>query len=401
MVILFGFPRQLDETHSNMLGPRPLLDRLPRALRWLLLVLGSALLAALLMLVRLPAALLLGPMLAAIALEAAGGGIRLPRTLLYVSQAVIGCMVARVMTPEILGIFAQRWPILLGVIVAVVAAAGVIGGVMSRWQVLPGTTAVWGMAPGAASAMVFMAGEFGADTRLVAFMQYLRVVLVASVATVVARLWVGPHAPAIALAWFPPLHALPFAETLAIALLGGVVGRVVKVPAGVFLVPMVLGSVLHSSGVVQLELPPWLLALSYAFVGWSIGLGFTRDILSHAVRALPQTLVAICALMAFAGGLAYLLVEAFGIDPLTAYLATSPGGSDSIAIIAVASRVDLSFVMALQTIRFVFLLLAGPAISRFVAARMVPRAARVTPRPPLARPDQTLAHVREDEGELD
>jgi len=372
------------------------LDAFPQPLRWLVLLGGSLLLAALLMLVRLPAAMLLGPMLAAIAVEAGGGGIRLPRSLLYVSQAVIGCMIARALTPEILRIFAHRWPILLGVILAVVAAASVIGAVMSRWRVLPGTTAVWGMAPGAASAMVFMAGEFGADTRLVAFMQYLRVVLVATFATLVARLWVGPHAPATQLNWFPALDTLAFAQTLAIAFFGGLIGRVARVPAGVFLIPMILGALLHSSGLVRLELPPWLLAVSYAFVGWSIGLGFSRDILAHAVRALPQTLAAIVLLMAFAGLLAAVLVEVFGIDPLTAYLATSPGGADSVAIIAASSHVDLSFVMALQTIRFVFLLLAGPAISRFVAGRIVPLPAA---RPALA--DEILVQVREDEGELD
>lgn len=85
-----------------------------------------------------------------------------------------------------------------------------------------------------------------------------------------------------------------------------------------------------------------------------------------------------------AGSLALLLVEAFGIDPLTAYLATSPGGADSVAIIAASSR-------------FVFLLLAGPAISRFVAGRIGPLPAAAQP----AAEDETLAQVREDEGELD
>jgi len=378
------------------------LERLPPPWRWLLLIAASMLVAAVFMAVRLPAALLLGPMIAAIALEAGGGGVHLPRPLLYFAQAVIGCMIARALTPQILAVFAQRWPIFLGVIGAVIVAASLIGAAMTRWRILPGTTAVWGMAPGAASAIVFMAGEFGADTRLVAFMQYLRVVLVATFATVVARLWIGPHPPPAALAWFPPLHWLPFVQTLAIALAGGLIGRVARVPAGIFLVPMVLGAVLHSSGVVHLELPPWLLAVSYACVGWSVGLGFTRDILAHAVRVLPQTLGAIVALMLFAGGLALILVEAFGVDPLTAYLATSPGGVDSVAIVAASSRVDLSFVMALQTVRFVFVLLAGPAVSRFVAARLAPRAARTADeRAPAARADPTLAHVREDEGELD
>lgn len=376
------------------------LESLPPPLRWLLLTVGSMLVAAVLMEIRLPAAFLLGPMLAAIALEAGGGGVHLPRALLYGAQAVIGCMIARALTPEILVVFEQRWPIFIGVIAAVIGTASLIGGAMTRWRILPGTTAVWGMAPGAASAIVFMAGEFGADTRLVAFMQYLRVVLVATFATVVARLWVGPHPPAAAVAWFPSLHALPFAETLAIALAGGMIGRVARVPAGVFLVPMVLGALLHSGGLVQLELPPWLLAASYACVGWSIGLGFTRDILAHALRALPQTLAAIVTLMLVAGGLALILVRAFGVDPLTAYLATSPGGVDSVAIVAASSRVDLSFVMALQTVRFVFVLLAGPAVSRFVAARLTPRTAATAVHAPAARDSATLAQVREDEGEL-
>ena len=39
------------------------------------------------------------------------------------------------------------------------------------------------------------------------------------------------------------------------------------------------------------------------------------------------------------------------IDALTAYLATSPGGLDSVAIIAVGSNADVPFVLALQTFR--------------------------------------------------
>ena len=43
--------------------------------------------------------------------------------------------------------------------------------------------------------MMIMAGAFGADARLVAFMQYLRVVLVAAVASLVARFWGRPTRP--------------------------------------------------------------------------------------------------------------------------------------------------------------------------------------------------------------
>jgi uncharacterized protein len=130
---------------------------------------------------------------------------------------------------------------------------------------------------------------------------------------------------------------------------------------------MVAGAVLHGSGVMTIELPPWLLAVSYAIVGWNIGLRFTRPILVHALRALPRVAASIFALIAICGGFAWGLTCVAGIDPLTAYLATSPGGADSVAIIAASSNVDVPFVMALQTLRFMVVLFAGPSLSRFIA----------------------------------
>ena len=75
------------------------------------------------------------------------------------------------------------------------------------------------------------------------------------------------------------------------------------------------------------------------------------------------------AAIAFSGGLAALLTVYAGFDPLTAYLATSPGGMDSIAIIAVSGHVDTPFVMTLQTVRFVLVLLTGPRLANFLAAK--------------------------------
>ena len=349
------------------------LGRLPRAGQWALLLAASALFAALLQMAALPAALLLGPMIAGILVGAGGGTIRVPRQPYFGAQAIIGCLIAGAITPAILVFFLRDWPLFLAVVLATLVASSVLGWLMSRWQVLPGTTGVWGSSPGAATAMVLMAEAFGADARLVAFMQYLRVVCVATAASLIARFWVDTGdtgAPAIV--WFPPVDALPFAGTLVLAGLGAVTGRLLQIPAGSMLVPLVAGAVLHSLGLIEIELPEWLLAVAYALIGWNIGLGFTRSVLVHAARALPQILLSIVALIAFCGGLACVLVRTLGVDPLTAYLATSPGGMDSIAIIAASSDVDLPFVMALQTVRFFLVVLLGPAVARFIARRSPP-----------------------------
>ncbi len=376
-----------------------LLARLPRAVQWATLLIGSVMLSGLLELAGLPAALLLGAMVAAILVGTNGGTVRVPRILYYAAQAVIGCMIARAITPAIVGTFLKDWPLFISVMLGVVVASSLLGWGLGRLGILPGTTAVWGLSPGAASVMMVMAEEYGADPRLVAFMQYLRVVFVAIAASVIARFVVHAHGTvATQIIWFPPLHWLSFGETVAIGLIGGIVGRLSRIPGGVVLVPMFAGASLHGTNLVTIELPPWLLAMSYAFLGWNIGLGFTRDILGHAVRVLPQVTLAIIALMLICGGLALVLVETVGVDPLTAYLATSPGGMDSVAIIAASTKVDVPFVLALQIVRFMVVLLIGPFISRFVASQL----GHQVPAPEKEGDSATaLARVKEDEAELD
>jgi membrane AbrB-like protein len=194
--------------------------------------------------------------------------------------------------------------------------------------------------------------------------------LVALTASLVARYFVhgAPVGPATA-AWFGPVAVLSLIETLALAFGGAALARLIRWPAATLLLPMALGSVLHATGLMTIELPPWLLACCYALMGWNIGLGFTRKILAHASRALPKIALSTIALIGFCGGLAFILTRELGIDPLTAYLATSPGGMDSVAIIAASTHVDLSFVMALQVVRFLIVLAIGPRLARFVAEK--------------------------------
>jgi len=208
--------------------------------------------------------------------------------------------------PSTLAMVGQNWAVFLAVVLATYGASLGLGYLMSRWKVLPGSTAVWGSAPGAASAMMLMAEAFGADPRLVAFMQYLRVVFVALAASLVARLWVGsgPGEHFDPRALVPAIQPGPFAQTLALVLAGAVIGRWLRLPAGPLLVPMVVGGLLHVTGLARFDLPPLLLALGYAFIGWRIGLGFTRDVIARAARAFLPIAASVVILILICGGLA-------------------------------------------------------------------------------------------------
>jgi membrane AbrB-like protein len=340
--------------------------------QWLLLGVLSVILATLLEWCDVPAALLIGPMLAGIAVGLNGTTVRTPAWSFVAAQGVIGAMIVGAIEPALFSTLLDGWHVILAVVLSTLAASSLLGAMVARWGSLPGTTAVWGSAPGAASAMVVMAEAFGADARLVAFMQYLRVIVVSISAAVIARLWVDVgDAAAAPVVWFPTIVLPDFAATLLIAFAGAFGGRLSGVPGATLLGPLVLGVALHLGLGLDLQLPEWLLAASYAVIGWSIGLRFTRPILIHAARSLPQIMGSILVLIAFCAVLGAVLSASFGVDPLTAFLATSPGGMDSVAIIAAASgRVDLSFVMTLQMTRFLIVLLAGPPLARAIARRI-------------------------------
>jgi membrane AbrB-like protein len=353
-------------------SPDPgLLTQFPIPVRWLVLLGLSVVLSVVLQLIHLPGSLLLGPMVAAILVATNGARLSIPRIPYFAAHSLLGCVIARSLDGGIVSTFAADWPIFLAIVLAVIGASSLMGYFMARSGTLPGTTAVWGTSAGAASAMMLMAEAHGGDIRLVAFMQYLRVVCVASAASLVAAFVFDAKGGAVhEIVWFPAVDWLELAKTLAVSFAASAVGARLRIPAGTMLLPLIATAALHAAGLITIDLPPWLLALGYATLGWKIGLSFTRRILRHAAHALPQILASNVVLIAFSAGLAALLTHQFDIDPLTAYLATSPGGLDSVAIIAASTPVDLSFVMALQTARLFLVLLLGGPISKFVARRI-------------------------------
>jgi membrane AbrB-like protein len=348
--------------------PTPSLRELRRAIHWAVLFVLTALLVPLLQAAHLPAAFMLGPLAAAIAVAGIEGSVRIPNALFVIAEALIGCVIARALRREMLQELSHGWPLFLAGVTAVLIASSTLSWLLMRWRVLPGTTAIWGSFPGAAMVMILMSEAYGEDVRLVAFMQYLRVVCVAVAASIVARLALGPLQH-VAVDLFPSVAWVALLETVAVAAIGAWLGPKLRLPAGALLLPMALAAILQDTGWLHIELPPMLLAASYAVIGWSIGARFTRDILLHAARALPRVLLSIIALIAICGGIGYALVMLAGIDPLTAFLATSPGGVDSVVIIAANSTVNLPFIVAMQTARFILILAAGPAMARFMARR--------------------------------
>lgn len=330
-----------------------------------LLLVAACCLAGALETIGMPAGLLLGPMIAAIVFAARGGAFRLPRRLSMAAQALIGMMIAPSLNLSSLAVVGDAPAIFLGTTAATIGAAIGIAWLAAWFNVLPGPVAVWGLMPGAATAMVLIARDEDADWQLVAVMAYTRVILVAAVASMLALAVSGKFGSAPpGGAWFPSLEPWRLVQTVIVGCIGVWGARRLRLSAAALLGPMFVGAAAGEIGIAHPQLPGWLLALAYLTVGLRIGLGFTPGIVAAARRVAPWLLCSVGALVVFCAGCGFVLSFVSSVDPLTAYLATSPGGADFVAIIATAADVDVPFVMAMQITRLLTVVILGPALAR-------------------------------------
>ncbi|VEB97989.1 Putative ammonia monooxygenase [Cedecea lapagei] len=337
----------------------------PQRIQWGMLIAASILCGGVLNWLAIPAALLLGPMIAGIVISLNGARIQPHGTLFLIAQGIIGCMIASKMPFSLASTFSSHWLLFIVCVFSVIFICMLLGWIMTRMRILPGTTALWGLSPGAATAMTLMAEANGADAQLVAAMQYLRVIMVAGIASALMTVS-GEHVPATSAAvdLFDHGSYVALAETAGLIAFGCIAAKVLRLPAGALLITLVAGVVLSQNRWMDIALPQWVLVLAYTIVGWRIGLKFTRPLLRHAAHVLPRIAVSIAILIALCGVMAAILVMVTDIDPLTAYLAMSPGGADSVAIIAASSKhIDIAFVMSMQMTRFIILVAFGPVIA--------------------------------------
>jgi membrane AbrB-like protein len=212
--------------------------------------------------------------------------------------------------------------------------------------------------------MLAMSEPLGADPRLVAVMQYTRVVVVVFSAALVSRLGLVPGSAPHEIS-APGLQAssggtalaqdawLVYALTALVAALGAWAGTRLRLPAGALLGPLVLGVGLEELGVVHLAWPPGVPQAAFLVLGLWVG------------RLFPVVLASAAGLVVACAGLGWALTALTDVDGLTAYLATTPGGIDSVAIMALGSGADAPLVLAVQMLRLFAVVFAGTLLGRW------------------------------------
>jgi membrane AbrB-like protein len=308
------------------------------------------------------AALLIG---LAAALTRPRAELALPRAAFVAAQAVCGVTIGAYLQAEALKSLASAW-----LPVTIVSAATLFlsigaGWALARLTELDRPTATLGMIAGGASGIVTMADDLGADDRLVAFMQYVRVLVVVLLTPLVIAVFGGGGGTPAAGGPSPGAFATApdWLLTLAIAPLAALSARRAGLPAGTLLGPMLVAGALVLAGV-EFTVPPVLRELAFALIGLQVGLRFTLDTVRRLGRLLIPVLGGVAVLLGGSFLLGVALTLTTPVSLRDAYLATTPGGLYAVLAVAFGSGADTTFILGVQTLRLLVAVLLAPLAVR-------------------------------------
>ncbi|MEO8689255.1 MAG: AbrB family transcriptional regulator [Solirubrobacteraceae bacterium] len=290
-----------------------------------------------------------------------------PKPVLTFGQVVIGVALGAQLTSDTLTTVAGDWLPITVITVATLVISLAAGLLLARATGLDRPTALLGLIAGGASGIVAMSDELGADARLVAFMQYLRVLIVVVAAALIATVLFGAGGNALAPGAGSAGLAGDLAFTAGCGVAGVLIARRLPVTAGSLLVPLVLAAVLSVSGAAGgAHVPARVQDLGFAAIGLQVGLRFTVATIRQAGHLLPAVVAAIAGMIAACGGLALLVLFVTDVSFSDAYLATTPGGLYAVLAVAIGGGGNVGFVLAVQALRLFTMILAAPPLVRLI-----------------------------------
>ena len=295
-----------------------------------------------------------------------------PDAVFTAAQAVTGVVLGAYLQSDSLSALGGQWLPVLLVSAGTLAVSLAAGALLARATEVDPPTAALGLVAGGASGIVGMARELGADDRLVAFMQYLRVLVVVLLTPLlVAVAFPADGGGTMHVAPDPLLGtAKGWLITLALAPFGALFAGRLRVPAASLMGPMI------ASGVVTLAVPGGTFAVpallreaAFIAIGLQVGLRFTMATVRQVGRLLVPVLLTLVGLLVACFGLAVALAATTDVSLLDAYLATTPGGLYAVLAVAVGAGANTTFIVAVQGLRLLVMVLLAPAAVRLLVGR--------------------------------
>lgn len=246
-----------------------------------------------------------------------------------------------------------------------------MGLLIYRLSALDKTTAFFCAVPGGISDIPLIAADLGASPSKVAVVQFVRLVVGIGVFPSMINLYCsrrgGEEAAASRGERAVSADRRPavFALTFGVALLSGLAGNRLGIPAGT-LIGALIGVVVLKLSSGKSYLPMWCKRLAQALSGAYIGSTMTmQDILEIRLLAVP-ILVIVAGYTANCFAMGYLLYRFCGMTRKEGMLAATPAGASDMALISMDVGVQSADLLVLQVIRLVVVVSVFPPILSLV-----------------------------------
>jgi uncharacterized protein len=321
----------------------------------------------------MPAGLLMGGAVAVSAASLAGLPARIPNKLRNTAFVIVGMTLGTNVAQDSLELIRQ-WPwSMVGLSVALVMIVAISTLVLRYVFRFDKATAYLSSFPGHLSFVLGMAESGYGDSRQIAVIQSMRILLLTILVPVVARFYSVADLSIVSIGAQMPLLTLIL---LALAsTLGGFVFHLLKIPAAFVLGSMVVATAGKLMGLYDGRLPLILVGFGYVVMGGLIGSRFAgttpRELGRAALGGTVVTLICVASVSLVVFGLTYVVDMPFG----QLWLGLAPGALESMGALGIALGYDTAFIAAHHTARFFLLTLSVPSVGLFVGRgnRGVPR----------------------------
>ncbi|WP_409522542.1 AbrB family transcriptional regulator [Nitrincola sp. MINF-07-Sa-05] len=312
----------------------------------------------------LPLPWMLGPLLLITLLALCGTPTAVNKSLNRLCLGVLGFWLGSGFDPTLLSESLKWYPSLVLMVLSVSMTIVLNSLIFRKLAGLDLITSIFSSLPGTMNAVVIQGDQLGGDARWIAIAQTLRIAMVVIITSMIFHFipgteLEGPDPASGQLSAVPLLLLVP---------LGWWVARQIRLPMAEFLGPLICSVLLSLSGH-EIQLPGWIMIVTFIVLGSSIGCRFQGTCLKQLLKVSRYAALATVLAMIIASLFAGLTSMLTGIPLSHTFLALVPGGVGEMALIATAAGIDPLYVVLIHLIRMFLLIMLTPLLCRLLSAR--------------------------------
>lgn len=315
----------------------------------------------------LPLPFLFGPLLACLAAALAGARLKGLGPISVGARTVLGVAAGASITPDVVHAL-PRMAQTVALVPIFVALIALVGLPYFRALGYDRVTAWYAAMPGGLQDMVVFGQEAGGDGRALALIHATRVLVIVTLAPIIAIQLYGVSlsnpigAPALDLPWQDMLW-------MAAAAIGGwkLAERLGLFGASI-LGPMIVAAALSLSGLLHMRPPREAILAAQLLIGIGIGVCYVGVTLRELRRFVVSGLVFVVILAALSAAFTEAVTLLGLAPPIDAFLAFAPGGQAEMTVLAIVTGADLGFVIVHHLTRVILVILGAPVAARLLGA---------------------------------